>query len=189
MITIRIVIDASVAISAEFYSERIEKILIFLRDQNKITLYAPNHLKKEIKKYIIYQKKREYIFRYYEELMERIIKKYQIKITPTHKIIPFINTAGGMTTDPNDIDYIACALYKNAYIWTRDLAHFENYPKVVYTENLIALLKKYYHFKDVFHVSPFPTHPYSERVWVCERQSDGNFECYPKQLSRRRSRY
>ncbi len=178
-----IVVDASVVISAYFYSSKIEKLLLFLSEKKDIVLYSPRYLKNELMNFIIYKKKREYIDRFYMQTIERILEKYSICLVELKEFLPFIAKAGDLTTDAKDIRYIALALLKDAFIWTRDKNHFTNYLKSLQHDELNQIIKKRYPAsKSLFFLnrSMFPSITmHSNRYTInCYAEENGeNFFC------------
>lgn len=107
----------------------------------RINLYAPAFMLIEIQKYLnLIKKKSKLNDSDFSNLLARILT--QITIVNDDEIKPFLFAASSLTTDKKDWLYLACALYKNTYIWSND-KEFLNQTriKIYTTTNLIEKLK------------------------------------------------
>lgn len=108
---------------------------------DNLHIFAPEFLFEEFNKYAALilgktgRNKEEF-----EELV-RIIKK-KIKTVPNEETEKYINKAGKISPDKNDIDYFALALKLKCPIWSNDKELKKQEKITVYsTEDLIKTLK------------------------------------------------
>ena len=111
-----LVIDANIVISALISKEGKTRELIFLKE---FTLFAPEFLFEEIKKYkklIIEKSKLD------EESIDLALSLIfsKIKLIPLSEFEESLTKAKDICPDPNDEEYFALALSKNIPIWSND---------------------------------------------------------------------
>ena len=129
-----LVIDSNILFAALIKNSITSDILF------KHTLYAPDFIFEEFKKYSDYlkgkSKRAEEEFDEFFNLFER-----NIITIPKWEIDPFIERAGKISPDPNDVPYLALALKLNCGLWSNDKKlKNQNAVKVYSTEDLMGML-------------------------------------------------
>lgn len=111
----KLVVDANV-----FFSSMLRKGLtrkLFFNPETK--LFAPEFLLQEILKYEKellkkYSGRREEFYKLFKLLVK------QINFVPDKYLKPYLPAASSLSNGSKDWLYLACALYADAVIWTRD---------------------------------------------------------------------
>jgi predicted nucleic acid-binding protein len=129
-----LVIDSNVLFAALLKESRTSDILF------KHTLYAPEFILEEFRKYKDYlkgkTKRTEEEFNGLFDLFER-----NVILIPKEEIEQFIEKAGKISPDAKDVPYLALALKLRCSLWSndRDLKEKQNIIQVYSTEELIKM--------------------------------------------------
>lgn len=128
-----LVIDSNILFAALLKDGRTSDLLF------KHTLYAPEFIFEEFRKYIHYlkgkTKRTEEDFNKLFDLFER-----NVILSPKEEIDTFMERAEKISPDPNDVQYLALAIKLRCGLWSNDKDLKKQHEVRVYsTEELIAM--------------------------------------------------
>jgi len=139
---LKLVVNANVLFASMIKENLTAELLL----SDKLSLFAPEFLFDEFKKYEVYilektNRSKEDFEQFLDILME------VIEIIPKNMITPFIEKVEKVSPDPKDTVYLACALVIDSKIWSNDkkLKEGQKEIEVITTEELIkevGFLKK-----------------------------------------------
>ena len=130
------IIDTNILIAALIKNSASRFILL----KSKFIFYAPEHVVKEIYRYIsLISKKAKLTTNELLELLSTILKR--ITIVPEEEYKNTLSEAKNYIEDVDDVPFVALALIKNLPIWSND-KHFQMLRriKVYTTTELLTLL-------------------------------------------------
>ena len=138
----KLVVNANVLFASMIKENLTAELLL----SDKLSLFAPEFLFDEFKKYEVYilektNRSKEDFEQFLDILME------VIEIIPKNMITPFIEKVEKVSPDPKDTVYLACTLVIDSKIWSNDkkLKEGQKEIEVITTEELIkevGFLKK-----------------------------------------------
>lgn len=132
----QLVVDSNVIISALISKDSFVRNLIVLE---KVSLFAPFLLIKEIKKYENEILNKSGLSKNDFELIELILLS-KIKIFEHEDFEEFISEANSICPDPNDVEFFALCLKMNLPLWSNDkLLKKQNKIKILNTSEIVKI--------------------------------------------------